>query len=125
MVGGTSALTSALQLEGDCQLREKNPTPSPEAAASLTIQIIDLLLQAVADINLRDAFGSTALHKAASWSSPAVLRHLLLRGADPFAVEDESAPSQPLDYAIKSKRPEIAAILRDAMERYSSSKGPP
>jgi ankyrin repeat protein len=123
MFGGTAALTSAPQHEGDCQLQEKNPISSPEAAAALTIQIIDLLLQAGANINLRDAFDSTALHKAASWSSPSVLRHLLLCGADPFAVEDESAPSQPLDHAIKSKRPEIATILREAMERHPGTKG--
>ncbi len=124
MIGGTSTLTSALQLEGGCQLRKKNPTPSPEAAANLSIQIIDLLLQAGADINLRRAFDSTALLKAASWSSSAVLKHLLLRGANPFAVEGESAPSQPLDCAIKSKRPEIATVLRAALERQRASTGP-
>lgn len=87
-----------------------------DEAADLTIRLIDMLLAAGADVNQKMTLDETALHTAASWSSPKVVRHLLAVGANPLAQDSDYGFDFPLGYAVHAKRPEIAAILREAME---------
>jgi len=50
-------------------------------------------------------------------SSPAVVQHLLDRGADPHAYDAEYTPARPIDYANLSKwQVEMTRILRAAMQ---------
>lgn len=121
---GFTALMSALQVERDCMMTHRNPPKSSEEAAALTIQLIDLLLAAGADINLRTRTDETALHCAASWSSPTVIRHLLSQGANPCVYDSDFTPCSPADNANFAKRWDVAALLREAMEqRLSSNPG--
>ncbi len=109
---GFTALKAALQMEIDCRL-------PPAEAAALTIRLIDLLLDAGADVNQPMTLYETALHVAAFWSSPTVVRHLLARGADPFAVSHDYLPQTPADVAKAIKRWDVHAVLREAMDRAS------
>ena len=92
-------------------------TPETEAAhTARTIQIIDLLLDAGADINaLRD--GCAALHLAVRFASIDVVKHLVARGADPaIAGRDRwdlaEAEMIAAELADQLGRNEIAAFLR-------------
>ncbi|MCU9849897.1 ankyrin repeat domain-containing protein [Defluviimonas sp. WL0024] len=105
---GFTVLMSALQVEIDCRL-------PPDEASALTIRLVDLLCDAGADINLTATLGSTALHTAAAWSSPTVVRHLLSRGADPHAADWDYVPEKPAAIAKSKKRWEVHAILCQAM----------
>ena len=106
---GFTALMTCVQLEYD------SPPLDPDDAMQRTIRIIDLLCDAGATINLGATLGETVLHAAARWSSPAVVRHLLAKGADPTVWDHEYVPRQPADYAKDMKRWEVHAILREAM----------
>ncbi|MHA6263970.1 ankyrin repeat domain-containing protein [Arenibacterium sp. CAU 1754] len=116
---GFTALKSILQVENDSKIVEKL---NDKDAASLTIKLIDMLLKAGAEINLTATLAETVLHTAAMWSSPSVVQHLLLCGADPLAWDDEYSPRQPADYAKLHKRWEVHAILRDAMKQDPSGR---
>jgi ankyrin repeat protein len=113
---GFTALMSALQVEHSCQMKHLDQPKSAEEATALTIQLIDLLLAAGAEINLGATMGETALHFAALRSSPAVIRHLLACGANPRVYDSDYTPCCPADNAKLAKRWEVAAILREAME---------
>lgn len=106
---GFTALKSALQMEMDCRL-------PPDEAAAFTIRLIDMLLDAGADINQRMTLDVTLLHVAAEGSSPAVVAHLLARGADPHAVSHDYTPRTPAGQAAFRKRWDVHAILRAARE---------
>jgi ankyrin repeat protein len=110
---------TALQVEDDCQRQYLDQPRSPDEAAALTIQMIDLLLAAGADINRAATLDETALHTAASWSSPAVIRHRIACGANPNAHDSDYTPHSPAENAKRAKRWEAAAILREAMDSRS------
>ena len=109
---GFTPLKHVLQIEMDPDFFHKR---SQDERTRLTIRIIDLLLDAGADITLAGTLGETVLHTAAMWSSPTVVRHLLSRGADPMVFDDEYQPEQPIDYAEFHKRWEVHAVLKEAM----------
>lgn len=114
--GGFTALKSALQVEIDCQIPDRDGRSlTATEAATLTIRLIELLLDAGSDINRRMGLNSTVLHVAAEWSSPAVLHYLLYRGADPFVVTTDYWPETPADAAERRKRWKVHAVLRTAM----------
>lgn len=117
---GFTALMSALQVENDCQARYLDQPKSAEEAAQLTIQLIELLLAAGAEINLAASLDETALHVAARWSSPTVVRYMLVRGANPCAYDREHIPHSPADCAKSARRWDVAAILREAMAQRST-----
>ncbi len=118
---GFTAVMSVLQQELDYRKGViKNAGLLNCEAQSLAIQMIDLLCDAGADINLATTLGTTALHSAARWSSPAVVRHLLLRGADPLAIENDSLPRRPAEVAKDAKRQAVFAVLREAEEAQRS-----
>ena len=89
------------------------------------ITVVNLLLDAGADIALRDSFGQTALHGAAfrGWSE--LVRTLVARGADLDAADDDG--HTPLDAAngrirgigreasVVNVYPETAALIESLL----------
>lgn len=72
--------------------------------------IVELLIDAKADVNARDKQGSSALHEAADNGDPAVVNLLLRNGADPNAVDGDGA--RPVDRADAKEHPEVKELLR-------------
>ena len=90
----------------------------PDLGAEGVIRWIDRLLEAGAQVNFLHTLDETPLHRAALISSPGVVQHLLVRGADPFAYDAEYVPRQPIHYAQYSKwKDEVTAVLKTAMSR--------
>ncbi|MEP3636004.1 MAG: hypothetical protein ABJN14_01925 [Paracoccaceae bacterium] len=111
---GFSALKTALQLENDCKIWIYEKL-EPSEAATLTINMIDMIVKAGADVNQRLSLNYTALHAAAAWSSVEVVRHLLSLRADPFVVSSDYDSSRPVDDAKELKRWDVHAVLCEAM----------
>ncbi len=84
-----------------------------------SLNIIERLVQAGADINAKGTLNLTPLHAAAVHGSPEVLQYLLDLGADPFAWDTDYTPSQPIDFA--NQNPDNAAVLRDHMDKLSGA----
>lgn len=113
---GFTPLKQVLQIEADIDVIHKQ---SPGELTQVTVQLIDLLIEAGADINLSCTLGESILHTAAMWSSPTVIRHLLSLGADPMIFDDEYEPRQPIYYAKFFKRWEAHTVLEEAMRSRS------
>ena len=62
------------------------------------------------ECELQDDARHTALHTAATWSSVAVVRHLLKLGADPSAYDAEYTPRLPEYYAKFHKRWDVHEV---------------
>ena len=106
---GYSPLKSLLEMER--QALRSLPTKE-------MIVWIDRLIEAGASVNFRHVLDKTPLHRAAAISSPAVVQHLLDRGADPHALDADYSAALPIHYARNSAwKDEVAAILRQAMKR--------
>lgn len=98
------------------------PDPAEQSVSALMAAcgeghraIVELLLEAGADINHRNSAYETPLHYAV-WSKDAELIRLLLeRGADPMIGTREKG-STPYVYAAWNNYTEIAELLRQAME---------
>lgn len=103
---GFTALMTALQIEKEVGLVRPGAN-----GTQIAIAIIDLLLGAGANINLRATLDYTALHRAAMWSSPKVVEYLLGKGANPRAFDLEYNPETPVDIAKRMKRWDIHAML--------------
>lgn len=114
---GFSTLKHVLQIEKDIDTVHRR---SREEMTQVTIRLIDLLLEAGADIKLTSDLGESVLHTAAMWSSPIVIRHLLRLGADPLVFDDEYTPRQPIYYAQFFGRWEAYKVLEDAMKSHES-----
>jgi ankyrin repeat protein len=88
-------------------------TPLHVAAGARQIEMIDILLKAEAKVNLQDAMGDTALHKAVygsyNGSHKATIEKLLQAGADPKIKNKQGLT--PAVVAIHWKEPDIAALL--------------
>lgn len=78
--------------------------------------IVDLFVEAGADINARDNDGQTPLHKAVSCEEPSLdfIRTLLQRGADAKARDNDG--NTPEDLARESGNPMARIILAKAMQ---------
>ncbi|MEP1538837.1 MAG: hypothetical protein ABJQ34_20945 [Paracoccaceae bacterium] len=110
---GFTALKHVLQIEGDADILRNR---SPAELTRVTVCLIDLLIEAGADIKLSGTLGESVLHTAAMWSSPTVIQHLLNHGADPMVFDDEYPSRQPIYYAEFKKRWEAYAIFETAMK---------
>ncbi|XP_057542143.1 ADP-ribosylation factor GTPase-activating protein AGD3 isoform X3 [Amaranthus tricolor] len=77
------------------------------------IGMLELLLQYGANVNASDSRGQTPLHRCILKRKASAARLLLLRGADPQAVDRESRT--PLDIAKESNfdNPEVLSLLTD------------
>lgn len=73
------------------------------------IQMLEILLNAGADINARDKNGCTPLHHAAKRWSPGVVDYLLRKGADPNIAS--SSGMTPLHYAALGPLEGVIEIL--------------
>ena len=82
-----------------------------------------LLLDRGADINVKDKYGKTALHLAASCGYKAKAQLLLDRGADISATDNDSLTA--LQIAVKQGNQEVAEILRNYRGKGTGSSGGP
>ena len=74
--------------------------------------IVRLLLQAGADPNAPNDFGSTPLHSGVQNSNPVVTSHLLAAGADPNAMDNEGYT--PLHFAHLNPNARVTVLLLEA-----------
>ena len=78
-------------------------------------EILQILIDAGADVNAKGNLDITALHTAAANGSQAVVLCLLENGADPGSTTTDTTPAQPAAWAEDAGRDEIARILRERM----------
>jgi ankyrin repeat protein len=77
-------------------------------------EIVELLIDAGADVNAKDKWGFTPLHEAAVNGQKEVAELLIAKGAD-VNVKIVSGPNQgstPLDAANGTNHPKTAALIR-------------
>ena len=91
--------------------------PNPSDAEAMVLALVDLLLDARADVNARRRAGLTALHTAAYRGQLRVIRRLVARGAD-LSIEGHvgtgpHAGHTPADMAESQGQVEAARLLRD------------
>lgn len=97
---------------GDCGLDspdDEDRTPLQWAAEKGSAQVAQLLIEAGANIHLRDSFG-TPLMRATFYGHPSVIRVLLSAGARPDARGAEKQ-STPLHGAAMTGKPKITQLL--------------
>jgi ankyrin repeat protein len=86
-------------------------TPLDAAVAANHLEVVKVLLQNHASVNVRAAAGHTPLHKAAMNGNVEIAKLLLEGGADVNATDD--AGKTPLEYAGEKDHPEVASLLRE------------
>ncbi len=86
-------------------------TPLDAAVAANHVEVVKVLLQNHASVNVRSAGGFTPLHKAALSGNLEIAKLLLDRGADSTAGNDEG--KSPLQCAAEKGHEEVWALLRD------------
>ncbi len=92
------------------------PAPWPQQDEARAVDCLNQLLVAGARVNGRAEDGTTALHEAIGRKQVAVVRLLLLRGADPN-LKGGKQNSSPLRHAIASDEPQIVeALLRSGAD---------
>lgn len=104
------ALLLAAGTDPNTMRRERDQTPLHYIATHEAPAVVDLLVDAGADVNAADRFGLTPLHMAAFGASVSVVQALLDAGADPQALD--SRARMPLHYAVAANRaPELVRCL--------------
>lgn len=83
--------------------------PLNSAAAGGHIRIVEMLLQAGADVNAKQEGGFTPLHSAAQNGDGELIKLLLEFGADPLAVNN--ADQLPIDLLDREADPELVDLL--------------
>ena len=87
----------------------KDVKPIHTAAFVRNVKLAEVLIDAGADVNSREARGFTALHAAAENKDTEMVRMLLRRGADPTARDDKGRT--PVGLADEVGAPGTAAVL--------------
>ena len=80
------------------------------------MKVVEILLEAGADVNTLDRRGATPLHHAAGEGRGDIVRLLLARGANP-SYRDDGWEATPLDWAQHRGGEEVVRILKEAMEK--------
>jgi ankyrin repeat protein len=76
-------------------------------------EVVELLIAKGADVNAKDNNRRTPLHRAANRGHTEIVELLIAKGADVNAIAGQYMDhATPLDWAIKYKRTETAALLR-------------
>jgi ankyrin repeat protein len=92
------------------------PAPWPQQDEARAIDCVNMLLAAGARVDGRAGDGTTPLHEAIARAQLAVVRLLLLRGADPNRKGGKQNKS-PLRHAIEADQPQTAeALLRSGAD---------
>ena len=92
---------------------EHGHTPLMQAAAYGYDKGVEILLNAAADVNIQNSYG-TALHCAAGWGHLAVSKMLLASGAQ--ASLTNSYGCTPLDLALDNGHHKVCELLRTSMD---------
>lgn len=109
--GGALRLDVAAPVQDQILFRRAGGTPLMLAAAGGYAPAVDLLLEAGADPDARNAKGQTALMLAASYGHDRAVDRLLAAGADPDAADQEGATAL-LAAARKLRRSTVERLLR-------------
>ena len=98
-VGNEPVVQLLLQKSGTCvNLKDKNGvTPLHLAAAFKLLQLVEMLIQASAELNARNVWNATPLHYAAYAGAPEIVSRLLEAGADPKLTDTDGR--LPVHYA--------------------------
>ena len=97
----------------NCELDNYHVTILQLAVINGPNMVVNQLLNAGADINKANSFGSTPLHMAAGGSSKEVVKHLIERGAQVDKVEGSSGLT-PLHRAAMDNSKGVVQILLDS-----------
>jgi ankyrin repeat protein len=89
--------------------------PIQSAAAAGQLDIVVMLVQFGAEVNVCEQGGYTPLHAAAQNGDLDMLRFLVLNGADQEAKSDDG--KIPLDLALEAEKPEAAKFLKEGITR--------
>ena len=111
--GHKSAVQVLLARGGEVDAADKSPfanTPLDAAVAANHLEVVKVLLQNHASVNVRAAGGHTPLHKAAMNGNLEVAKLLLDHGADATARNDDG--KTPLQCAAEKGHEEVWALLR-------------
>ncbi|ELU08598.1 hypothetical protein CAPTEDRAFT_78697, partial [Capitella teleta] len=73
------------------------------------IEMVEVLVQKGADVNIRSSGGVAPLHTTHALKNPSIVKVLLEHGADPNAVDNGG--NTPLHYAIWKRRKPIEDLL--------------
>ncbi|MGE0792283.1 MAG: ankyrin repeat domain-containing protein [Sandaracinaceae bacterium] len=92
------------------------------AAALGHVEIMRLLIDSGADVNLRDEFMGTALILAANGADRAAVELLLERGADPTMRNDLGESAEDRADRTPYGDPSLVPLLRDAAARRSGER---
>jgi hypothetical protein len=93
------------------------------AAASGRAEMIQLLLDAGAQVNRTDRHGDTALMSAVRAGSVESIRKLLARGAQ--VDQADKAGNRAMTYALRTARSDVQQLLREAGARAPTAVAPP
>ncbi|GJP30928.1 hypothetical protein CLOM_g7326 [Closterium sp. NIES-68] len=103
--GGSGDIETGVPIKDDSELA----TPTASKSGGSSVEYLERLLAAGADVNAQDHAGCTALHVACANRSIAVAKILLSHGANPH-LEDASVTT-PYDIAKASLSPHLLSLL--------------
>jgi ankyrin repeat protein len=118
----TSARTLLSQGADPNQRAVDGTTPLHWAVRNESVELVELLLRAKADVRAADRYGVTPLHIATSLANNTIAQRLLAAGADPNAT-DQSGETL-LSLAIRSGAPDVMNSLLEKGANVNAKMGP-
>ena len=107
---GFSALTSAISNEADDKFHK-----DPDTA----FEMVRILVEKGADVNLLHSLDETPLHYAAKSGSLRTIDLLLQCGADPHAYTSDYTPETPVHWAQRAERNDVVELLVKSKRKYA------